>query len=121
MKKMFLFAVAALVATAVAAPFKVVGFYPYWSQYSQFFPKDVRYQFVTHIHYASLAPAEDGSLAFADENDAPAKQGTRIGEFAGQFQKKRHAGGIAIGAVVDAVQLFPIQHIGIHADGSGLF
>ena len=71
MKKMFLFAVAALVATAVAAPFKVVGFYPYWAQYSQFFPKDVRYQFVTHIHYASLAPAEDGSLAFADENDAP--------------------------------------------------
>ena len=71
MKKMFLLAIAALVATAVAAPFRVVGYYPYWAQYSQFYPKDVRYQFVTHIHYASLAPAEDGSLAFADENDAP--------------------------------------------------
>ena len=71
MKKIFLLAFAALVATAVAAPFRVVGYYPYWAQYSQFYPKDVRYQFVTHIHYASLAPAEDGSLAFADENDAP--------------------------------------------------
>ena len=71
MKKMFLLAIAALVACAVAAPFRVVGYFPYWAQYSQFYPKDVRYQFVTHIHYSSLAPAEDGSIAFADENDAP--------------------------------------------------
>ncbi len=49
---------------------KVVGYYPYWSQYSQFYPKDIRYNTVTNIHYASLVPAEDGSLAFADENDA---------------------------------------------------
>ena len=49
---------------------KVVGYYPYWSQYSQFYPKDIRYNTVTNIHYASLTPAEDGSLAFADENDA---------------------------------------------------
>jgi len=71
MKKMFLLAVAALVAAAVAAPFRVVGYFPYWAQFSQFMPKDVRYQFVTHIHYASLAPAEDGSIAFADDTDAP--------------------------------------------------
>lgn len=68
---MFLLAVAALVAAAVAAPFRVVGYFPYWAQFSQFMPKDVRYQFVTHIHYASLAPAEDGSIAFADDTDAP--------------------------------------------------
>lgn len=71
MKKMSLLAIAALAAAAIAAPFKVIGYFPYWAQYSQFMPKDVRYQFVTHIHYASLAPAEDGSIAFADENDAP--------------------------------------------------
>lgn len=71
MKKMSLLAIAALAAAAIAAPFKVIGYFPYWAQYSQFMPKDVRYQFVTHIHYASLAPAEDGSIALADENDAP--------------------------------------------------
>ena len=70
MKKMSLLAIAALAAAAIAAPFKVIGYFPYWAQYSQFMPKDVRYQFVTHIHYASLAP-EDGSIALADENDAP--------------------------------------------------
>ena len=56
--------------TAQAAADKVVGFYPYWSQYSQFYPKDIRYNFVTDIHYVGLAAGEDGSVAFADENDA---------------------------------------------------
>ena len=59
---------AAVVAQAAAD--KVVGFYPYWSQYSQFYPKDIRYNMVTDIHYVGLTPAEDGSVAFADENDA---------------------------------------------------
>lgn len=57
-------------AMANAAADKVVGFFPYWSQYSQFYPKDIRYNMVTDIHYVGLAPSEDGSLAFADENDA---------------------------------------------------
>ncbi len=57
-------------AMANAAADKVVGFYPYWSQYSQFYPKDIRYNTVTDIHYVGLAPSEDGSLAFTDENDA---------------------------------------------------
>lgn len=60
----------ACVAMSQAASDKVVGFYPYWSQYSQFYPKDIRYNTVTDIHYVGLLPAEDGSLAFADENDA---------------------------------------------------
>ena len=71
MKKIFLTAIALLAAVTFAAPFKVVGYFPYWAQYSQFYPKDVRYDFVTHIHYATLAPAEDGSINYADENDAP--------------------------------------------------
>ncbi|MCQ2060822.1 MAG: glycoside hydrolase family 18 protein [Fibrobacter sp.] len=49
---------------------KVVGYFPYWSQYSQFYPKDIRYNTVTNVHYSSLMPGEDGSLAFVDENDA---------------------------------------------------
>lgn len=57
-------------AMANAAADKVIGFYPYWSQYSQFYPKDIRYNTVTDIHYVGLAPSEDGSVAFADENDA---------------------------------------------------
>jgi len=57
-------------AMANAAADKVVGFYPYWSQYSQFYAKDIRYNTVTDIHYIGLAPAEDGSVAFADEYDA---------------------------------------------------
>ncbi len=70
MKKCFLTTIALLAAMTFAAPFKVIGIYPYWAQYSQFFPKDVRYQYVTHIHYMSLAPAEDGSINYADETDA---------------------------------------------------
>lgn len=57
-------------AMANAAADKVVGFYPYWSQYSQFYAKDIRYNTVTDIHYVGLVPGEDGSVAFADEYDA---------------------------------------------------
>ena len=59
-----------MATVASAAADKVIGYFPYWSQYSQFAPKDIRYNMVTHIHYVSLSPASDGSLAFADENDA---------------------------------------------------
>ncbi len=56
-------------ATANAAADKIIGYFPYWSQYSQFYPKDIRYDLVTHIHYASLSPVSDGSIAWTDEND----------------------------------------------------
>ena len=70
--KLFVTTIAvACVAMSQAAADKVIGYFPYWSQYSQFYPKDIRYNTVTHIHYASLMPGEDGSLAFPDENDAP--------------------------------------------------
>ena len=58
-----------LATVANAAADKVVGYFPYWSQYAQFAPKDIRYNLVTHIHYVSLTPSSDGSVAFADEND----------------------------------------------------
>lgn len=56
--------------SAQAAADKVIGYYPYWSQYSQFYPKDIRYNTVSNIHYVSLMPSESGTVAFADENDA---------------------------------------------------
>lgn len=56
--------------TAQAAADKVIGYYPYWSQYSQFYAKDVRYSLVTDIHYMYVTPSEDGSVAFADDYDA---------------------------------------------------
>ncbi len=68
--KLIAFSLALGLATmANAAADKVVGYFPYWSQYAQFAPKDVRFNMVTHIHYVSIAPASDGSLAFADESD----------------------------------------------------
>jgi len=68
--KLIAFSLALGLATvANAAADKVVGYFPYWSQYAQFAPKDIRFNMVTHIHYVSIAPSSDGSLAFADEND----------------------------------------------------
>lgn len=58
-----------LVGAFAASASKVVGYFPYWAQYSQFYPKDVRFHTVSHIHYTSLTPAEDGSLQFADGSD----------------------------------------------------
>lgn len=58
-----------LVALAFAASDRVIGYYPYWVQYSQFMPKDVRFNTVSSIHYVSLVPSVDGSLALADEMD----------------------------------------------------
>ena len=55
---------------AQAAADKVIGFYPFWSQYSQFYAKDIRYNLVTDIHYMSIAPTAEGTVAFADEYDA---------------------------------------------------
>ena len=68
MKKIML-ALLALVLSASAAQRMVVGYYPYWAQYSQFYPKDVRFQLVTHLHYGYMVPSADGSLALADESD----------------------------------------------------
>ena len=70
MKSVLLTLALGAAVAAQASADKVVGFFPYWSQYSQFYPKDIRYNTVTDIHYVGLAAAEDGSVAFADENDA---------------------------------------------------
>ncbi|MBR2470925.1 MAG: glycoside hydrolase family 18 protein [Fibrobacter sp.] len=56
----------------LAAEFRVDAYYPNWLQYSQFTPTDVRYSFLTDIHYGYFVPSEDGSsLTNADESDEP--------------------------------------------------
>ncbi len=97
MKKMqlFMLALCALASMAFSAQAKVVGYFPYWAQYSQFYPKDVRFQTVTHIHYASLSPASDGSLAFADEGDK--------GNFE-ELAKLSTANGVKLVAVVGGME-----------------
>ena len=68
--KVITLALAMGAAMAQAAADKVIGFYPYWSQYSQFYAKDIRYNLVTDIHYMSITPTAEGTVAFADEYDA---------------------------------------------------
>ena len=59
-------------ATALwAGSGRVAGYFPYWLQYSQFTPEDVRYDFLTEIRYVSLVPSESGELSLADDTDAP--------------------------------------------------
>ena len=61
-----------LATVLLAAEFQVGAYYPNWLQYSQFTPADVRYGFLTDVHYGYFVPSEDGSsLANADESDAP--------------------------------------------------
>lgn len=55
---------------ALAQGGAVIGYYPYWAQYSQFTPKNVHFERVSELHYASLTPSADGSIALADETDA---------------------------------------------------
>jgi len=65
MKKIFL-SVLFLVALVCAQEGRVIGYFPHWAQYSQFSPKDVRYNLLTEIRYGYVVP--DGSeLAFADD------------------------------------------------------
>lgn len=59
-----------LVAAVSAAP-KIIGYFPYWAQYSQFYPKDIRYDFVTDIHYVGFSASEDASIAATDGSDLP--------------------------------------------------
>jgi chitinase len=47
---------------------RVIAYFPHWAQYSQFTPKDVRYDFVTDIRYGYLTPS-GSELLFADESD----------------------------------------------------
>ncbi|HOG68064.1 MAG TPA: glycoside hydrolase family 18 protein [Fibrobacteraceae bacterium] len=60
------------VSLLFASDFQVGGYFPYWAQYSQFAPENIRFNFITDVHYGYLIPSEDGSsLAFADESDIP--------------------------------------------------
>jgi GH18 family chitinase len=57
-----------LLACAAFAQSRVAGYFPYWAQYSQFTPDDVRYNFLTEVRYGYLTP-EASNLAFAGEDD----------------------------------------------------
>ena len=50
-----------LATVLLAAEFQVGAYYPNWLQYSQFTPADVRYGFLTDVHYGYFVPSEDGS------------------------------------------------------------
>ena len=70
MFKKFVTTLGCSAALLFAADFQVGAYYPNWLQYSQFTPEDVRYDFLTDIHYGYFVPSEDGSsIANADEND----------------------------------------------------
>jgi len=67
MNKFLPFFVMLCVATLFAQN-RVIAYFPHWAQYSQFTPKDVRYDFVTDIRYGYLNPS-GSDLLFADESD----------------------------------------------------
>jgi len=67
MNKFLPFLVLLCVATLFAQN-RVIAYFPHWAQYSQFTPKDVRYDFVTDIRYGYLTPS-GSELIFADESD----------------------------------------------------
>jgi len=67
MNKFLPFFVLLCVATLFAQN-RVIAYFPHWVQYSQFTPKDVRYNFVTDIRYGYLTPS-GSELLFADESD----------------------------------------------------
>jgi len=46
----------------------IAGYFPSWAQYSQFSPKDVRYNFLTEIRYGYVVPSSS-ELLFTDESD----------------------------------------------------
>jgi len=57
-----------LCAATLFAQNKVIAYFPHWAQYSQFTPKDVRYNLLTDIRYGYLTPS-GADLLFADESD----------------------------------------------------
>lgn len=67
-RKLIALVFAGACATLAAEP-RVVGYYPYWAQYSQFYPKDVRFHLLSQVHYGYLVPDSEGQLALADASD----------------------------------------------------
>ncbi|MDR2595095.1 MAG: glycoside hydrolase family 18 protein [Fibromonadaceae bacterium] len=57
-----------LCVTTLFAQNRVIAYFPHWAQYSQFTPKDVRYDLLTDIRYGYLTPS-GSDLLFADESD----------------------------------------------------
>lgn len=63
-------AVLGLFTSSLFAQTKIIGYLPYWAQYQQFYAQDIRYEFLTHVHYGYFVPTGD-KLEFADVADQP--------------------------------------------------
>lgn len=64
----FLLVVGMASSAAIASP-EIVGYYPYWAQYSQFFSKDVRFHLITTVDYVGFSSDANGQIAFTDPSD----------------------------------------------------
>jgi chitinase len=58
-----------LMAIPAFAGNMVIGYFPFWAQYSQFSPSNIKYSNYTHVVYGYFIPTEDGSLVLADDSD----------------------------------------------------
>lgn len=68
MKRLLVLICVFLLNVTLWAQPRVIGYFPYWAQYSQFYPKDIRFELITHVHYGYLIPVGD-QLNFADPSD----------------------------------------------------
>lgn len=95
MLKKFIALLGCSASLLLASEFQVGAYYPNWLQYSQFTPEEVRYDFLTNIHYGYFIPSEDGSsLSNSDENDA-----ANFEKLAGLSKDKKVKLTISIGGV----------------------
>lgn len=62
--------VALCLTSLIFAQNQVIGYFPYWAQYSQYKPADIHFERVSELRYASLMPVSDGSITWVDEMDA---------------------------------------------------
>jgi len=62
--------IALCLTSLIFAQNQVIGYFPYWAQYSQYRPADIHFERISEIRYASLMPVSDGSLTWMDEMDA---------------------------------------------------
>jgi GH18 family chitinase len=68
-KKALIFSLFAGLFLGLQAAPRVVGFYPYWAQYSQFKAENLKTDYYTHIHYGYFKPVAGGTIEMADLAD----------------------------------------------------
>ncbi|NLB64268.1 MAG: glycoside hydrolase family 18 protein [Fibrobacter sp.] len=68
MNRFFVLIISLSLSLSFASP-KILGYFPYWAQYSQFTAESIRYPLVTHIHYNYVQPEESGEVVLVDASD----------------------------------------------------